>query len=450
MTLREDLERLADAVPAPPVDPSTWARARRARRRDRSIVAAAALLTAVGIGAVLIGVPGTPRAETASTSPVTGVPDRLRPVPPHVLESGTASGRGWEVTDDPAIGVGVAAWVQNARHPVVVGVDGEYHVLRLPGFLGDLWGEATRQDAGLTLSPSGTKVAYAWGDRGIDGVIDRSGLAVMNLETGRLTAYALKGTAGTAVSAIAWSPNEGLIGWEGQQFDAATPDGLSGARPVAGVIDYRLDDVGPSLDVAGLGAVSVDDAGTVVVAATGRLTSISGRQVSTRRFDGPSEPRIAASPRNAVGWSVVGAFNTRSLDYLDQDDRRRRVPLQIPAGTVWDIAPVGWNGYDAIVATREYADDGQVSSHLRAVDTRTGRSRVVGDAEVGGPTSGFLSIATDRIVPRAITVPAGPAPDWPAAGPGVAGIAWRVGLALALVSGLVAAMRRRRHRPPSL
>lgn len=164
--LTDQLRRIAEQAPDLDVAPDTWSRARAARRRDRGLVAGAAVAAVAVVAVVAAGlllVPDTSRPLPTAAA-AAALPDRVRALSPVAL---------------PDLRGGAAAAAYPAAQQTVVllgGPDGAgYRAISLPDRTGP-----------VALSPDGTRLAYAWTDplsqtpAGEDG----TGLGVVDLTTG--------------------------------------------------------------------------------------------------------------------------------------------------------------------------------------------------------------------------------------------------------------------------
>ncbi|MBZ5736326.1 hypothetical protein K8Z61_17685 [Nocardioides sp. TRM66260-LWL] len=465
MSLSEDLERLAEGMPPPALDPTTWRRARRARLRDRVLAAVAVVALLAGtVGLVDVLRPPVP-PEVAdgggALDPTPGLPSRLVGPPSSVVDGPAgASGPGWEVTDHLDVGVAAAAWLADfgsGRIVLVGAADGRYRLVEPPGFVGSAWGPGTLQQAGLALSPDGERLAYAWlSFRGAPGPDTPTvgGVRVLDLRTGRVRSHRIDagGALGVAVRALAWSPDGRRVGWLGQRFDAWTRSGMGPTVAVAGGIGVLgRDDLDAVVVPSDEATVSIEDLGVVVVA---------GREVlRLDPFHRPLPRRPAArpigdgvssgSPAAADGTIVRPQFDARELTLMSRD-RDRELPLGLPNGTSWDVAPLGWVGGQALVQTVEFDDRGRSTGRIRLIDpARPSSSRVVAmiDRVASFPFTGFMSVATNLISPDRPTVDH-PVPEWPGGGAWSAPPAWLATLApagLGLVLGTLVVRRRRRR-----
>ena len=192
--LREELERIADAAPVADVPAGTWARAQRARRRDR---VADARRRGRRRGARSPGwsrwLPGRSAPPVASGAPerarrrcpayVWSVPERLTMQrsdgswSSDRVETDLAVGRGRGRLRDTA--AGCRSWSARRTAPTTSST--------CPGFLGGIAAGQRRASVGLALSPDGRQLAYAWAGPAprSDAVPMPSGIRVVDLELGR-------------------------------------------------------------------------------------------------------------------------------------------------------------------------------------------------------------------------------------------------------------------------
>lgn len=415
--LREELARLADQAPPVHVATDTWARGRRARRRDRWSLAAgaAALLVAGGVASLLTSPPAalTPAAPVEAP----GVPDRLHAVPEWIVQlRDTPTGEmSWapeaDVTSDLAVGTAAAAFAAGdfGRLPVVVtAADGRYLLLDLPGFSdAAVLNTGGDQTSALELSPDGRRLAYAWWDP--TAPLDEpmpAGVRIVDLGTGEIDTVGLEGGNGVDVDMLSWSPGGRWLGWYGTATGSWTPLGRGGGDPVAGRIRADRPVSQPVVVPRGIVAsIAVDDAGTVAfvadqtVVAQGRRT----RLPEARPVYWNAAAFAPGSQLLAVSEQSVG-----TLPLLDTATGARRfVPL--PGDTVGtEVAPLGWTPDGRVVTTRQV--EGEDVARLALADVEGRRWSTVG--EVDPALLSTLSLATDLMVEDRPTVER-PDPDWP-------------------------------------
>lgn len=271
MSLREELERIASAAPTADVSADTWARARRARRRETAGLVTAVVAAALVVAGSLAWLPTRDTVGPADSDSL-GVPDRLYAVPERMSERNNDGA--WmrdEVSSDIAVGTAAAAWVTRDGLPVVVGArDGAYHLLDLPDFAGN--NETFTRGLGnpvVALSPDGRRLAYGYAVFGptADTEPIPSGVRVVDLTSGELREVPVPGAEGTAVSRIEWSPDGRWIAFAGRpqgtwtrysMGTSSSEDGravLGRIAPTAARAEVRripFDEIGIAVDEAGV------------------------------------------------------------------------------------------------------------------------------------------------------------------------------------------------------
>lgn len=327
-TLGEELQRIADRAPVADVPGDTWARARRAGRRDLA-------LTITGVAAVLVLVagavawlPGRADPPVAGTGRL-GVPDQLHAVPEWMTERN--SDGSWtrdEVTDDPTVvGTGAAAWVSYQGPPVVVGAaDGAYHLLDLADFVGNNWSASVGLGSPVVaLSPDGRDLAYGYAVFGPDAASEPipSGVRVVDLRTGQVREIPVPVKEGTVISQIEWSPDGSWLAFTGMPQDTWTAESMGSRGPAI------LGRIPPGSEQAATRAVgndqvplAVDDRGTV-----------QWRNGEAHVWGvGPAQPwALEALGRLADGrWLMrTGTANNDVLSVTDPDTGRRDILIDV-------------------------------------------------------------------------------------------------------------------------
>ncbi len=388
--LREELHRLGDRAPDLSIPADLWSRGRRARARGRALtLAAAAALVAVVAG---IGWALPPTGEVAPADQDRGgVPSYVEAVPGHLQGRDPQDRWTGPVESDLALGTGALAFVTGGGLPVVVTLDGDYHLLDLPGFLGNSLATSTGfsdQPTMLSLSPDGTRLAWAWVE--LPGRTDYtpapSGVRIADLATGEVQEIVLTGERSVAVSSLVWSHDSGRLAWHGASMGQWNESGSSWRGFETGVI-------GPGTRSTRVGTVSRAEYIGIAVDDSGLVTTV-GENGKVAVWDGPT---ISADAAGGDGWGVAprGAtsqwgttlFGGRLGDAprtVSSDGRTRPRPL---APDVFaqgaDTEPLGWIDEDhAVVVARERGGGGILEPHVAIMSVP------------GGPTS------TYRIVTR--------------------------------------------------
>jgi hypothetical protein len=409
--LREQLQRIGEAAPVAAVPGDTWARARRARRRDGLLGAAAAAAVLALLAGTVGGLPGSDRPPVAAGRDG-GVPGHVWAVPERMAAQD--NGDHWtrdEVTSDLAVGPAGAAYVMREGLPVVVGAgDGAYHLLDLPGFLGRGLLERTGLGTalGLALSPDGTQLAYAWSGPAPDSDADPmpSGVRVADLRTGEVRTVRLHGGRGVMVGTIAWSPDSRWLVWSGQLTSYWTATSYTAHGTLAGRIAPGATTSQPvpsPTDSATQYAVSED--GEVAAATTNALVRWTpDRTVRTPVRAGTTVPVWAGFVGERL--TTLRVRDTRFIHELTGAGAGTRFP---PGLTGQRVQPLGWLDGTHLAARTGPPDQPAGDLVLVTVGDHPAYS-VVGGVDDAVPDT--LTVAVDLMAPDRPTVERAE-PDWP-------------------------------------
>lgn len=444
--LRELLRDLGSDHPPVRIDPDTYHRGRRARRRRVALVSAAGAVAVVALGSGIAplvdrDVPGAPAGSLEQPA----MPSRIHAVPER-LASSEEDGYRWHpdvAAPDLAIGTTAAVFPVNMGAVMTVSAeDGSYRGLDLPGFDEDSYSRF--QGAPVALSPDGRRLAYTWNPdvvaaTGPDGYRP-SGVRILDLGTGEVRSRRIKGGYGVHTYAFSWSPDGR---WLAYNLDVTTNRG-GGVHGTRNFRMGRLDtQTWRAVEVRGLPRVdtgpAVSSRGEVVTVGNGTpATWAPGRTPVVRRIEG-GEGTVGASwspdgRRLATGsWeggliglgSVERGLGVRPVDGLDPDG---------------SVRPLGWVGTDDVLLLHGTDDAQQAVTAVPADVRREGGRRLLDLGHHGDPAQ--LSLATDLLDRPTRSYPA---PDWPADPATV--VAWSVvgALGLAVVTaGWGHRLRRRR------
>jgi hypothetical protein len=417
--LREELARLGDTAPVAQVDHDTWQRAGRARRRDRLVVAGSVLAVAL-LGGALTWLPDRvdpPVAESAGG----GVPDHVWAVPSRFAERQLDDGS-WasgEVETDLAIGTGALAFETDGLPVVVDADDGDYHLLELPGFFelqGDSPSSSTGDDAPLSLSPDGRRLAYAWvrfGTASPQAAV-ASGVRVVELETGTVREIPLPSDGGVAVGGFDWSPSSDWLAWVGDDVSEWTRGSSGVTAPVAGLIGPETDASQPLPVLPNNASVSYApaDNGTVSVVGDSRMLVVDGISVERRALRVGDRFSVGASFVDGELYDVRTAGGTRGYS-IHLDPTRERLDFPDRGMASQRVEPVGWIDRRHLVARVSPPNDNlgqEPASELAVIAIGDDPSYdVVGELEADVPQ---VSVATDLMTLEQPTVER-PEPDWP-------------------------------------
>lgn len=421
--LREELERIAAAAPVADVPTGTWARAQRARRRDRVATLAAVAAAVAVVAGLVTWLPGrsAPPVPAGSPGAQAGVPAYVWSVPERLtMQDSDGSWSSDRVETDLAIGRGAVAYVTPLGLPVVVGAgNGAYHLLDLPGFLGaSPLGRGS--EVGLALSPDGHRLAYAWSGPAprSDAVPMPSGIRVVDLDSGDVRTVHLVGGRGIRVSSIGWSPGSTWMVWRGRvtRYWTATSWTARGSATGRVAPGRRTSQEVP--DGRGEPVVGIADDGTVTLLDGRRATSWDGRVLGHRRLPGPSPVNAAAtgpSGRRVAFGATAEADAIASLDTATGRLSTHRYLADLyPEGAL--SRPLGWLDDGllvALVTPVAAADEPAPDPQVVVTTPERGPAstyRIVGRTDPAVP--GNLSVAVDLMTLDRPTV-ARPEPDWP-------------------------------------
>jgi hypothetical protein len=444
--LREELARLGDTAPVARVDPDTWQRAGRARRRDRLVVAGAVLAVALLAGA-LTWLPDRidpPVAAGAGDA----VPDHVH-LPPERMAQRSGDGESWARDDletDLAIGTAAFGFVMEGGLPVVVDADdGDYHLLDLPDFVGSAFSE---YDAPLSLSPDGRRLAYAWVSFAPDPPQNAvsSGVRVVDLQTGTGREIPLPGDRRVLVSGFEWSPSSDWLAWRGNEMNEWTRGSSAVKAPVAGIVGPGTDTSRPLPVLPNNAYVSYApaDNGTVAIVGDSRMLVVDGTSVQRRALQVDDRFTVGATYVDGRLYDVRTADGDRGYS-VHLDPSRERLDFPEGGMTGDRVEVLGWIDSRHLVArvTGPGDDEGQApESELAMIEVGKDPSyRVVGTFDRGVPP---ISVATDLMTLEQPTVER-PEPRWPWSSE-----RWFVTLALAGVAVLLVlrlVFLRQRRRP---
>jgi hypothetical protein len=450
--LRAELDRVAGTAPVADVPAGTWARAQRARRRERAATLAADL-AALAVLAALVG-----RLPGRTAPPVASAPDAGGAVPAYVwsvperltMQRSDGSWSSDRVEEDLAIGRAAVAYVAPGGLPVVVGAgNGAYHLLDLPGFLGAS-PLGSGGEVGLALSPDGHRLAYAWSGPAprSDAVPMPSGIRVVDLDSGDVRTVHLVGGRGNRVSSIGWSPGSTWMVWRGRvtRYWTATSWTARGSATGRVAPGRRTSQEVP--DGRGEPVVGIADDGTVTLLGGRRATSWDGRVLGHRRLPGPSPVNAAAtgpSARRVAFGTTAEADAIASLDTATGRLSTHRYLTDLyPEGAL--SRPLGWLDDGLLVALVTpvgAADEPAPDPQIVVTTPERGPAstyRIVGRTDPAVP--GNLSVAVDLMTLDRPTVER-PEPRWPWSDERKAVVGGLAGLVL--LGGAFGALRWRRR-----
>lgn len=447
--LRDEMERIAATVTPVEIPMDTWARGRRAHRRDvvrRAATTVAVVLAVLGSVLAMLSQPGTREitpADTVAELPVV-LPARIAPLPDHLI-SLTDGGFRWTHgvgETNLAIGPAVAAYVEGDSYlgglVVVITRDGRAHPLVLPGFVGETTGAASATAAATSLallSPDGTRLAWVAGAPAAgreDFSAVPTSVNITDLTNGVTVVTDLRPTltGGQAMlpHRLAWSPDSRWLAWEGREHQQYNASG-SGSR-------------GPST----VGVIRAGESRTRVVPANGELMAVSdsGQVIAWDAAGGVLRPgggadfRIGKQRRTAITLSrpieetdaggllspderllAVGKFvMTDNLPVWRLPSGRftpRRFSSDVYGGPV-SSTPLGWVGNDHLLAAITTSDDPTYGTGTRlALMTARGTPaaessfRLLSEVEVAPESLSLATVGLDVSHPMRDF----PEQDWP-------------------------------------
>lgn len=459
--LREELARISDEAPVVEVPRDTWTRAARARTRDRVLAAGGAVAAIALVAGLVAWLPDRLEAPVAAGGDG-AVPDRIWSVPARMAErEGDPATWSQDLERDLAIGPGAVAFVMEEGLPVVVdAADGDYHLLDLPGFVGNdeflAVSSRTLSERPLALSPDGRRLAYAYAAIGPEAASEPvpTGIRVVDLTSGDVRQIPITGSEGTLVESFSWSPDGRWLTWRGQQHLSWTQFSLGGATPVAGLVGPNADTSTELPTMNGNARVSyaVDDDGTVAVVGDSRVLLVDDTGVERIQLDPDAGFSVAAEYVDGTlhdvrmngttpGYSVHNLSGPKAVTLPDGTPSSAGM---IPEGGLADrdVQPLGWIDEQHLLAevTGPFGDDVErPDSELALIGVGDDPTYdVVGTVDGDVPA---LSVATDLVSLEQPTVER-PEPDWPWTTE-----RWLVTLglaAVALLGGVLLFVRQRR------
>lgn len=438
MSLHDELQRIAETAPVAEVRADTWARARRARTRDRGLVLAAA----VAVVALVAGVGTWQRVSAPPVAAGTGT------VPDHVYAP--PSQQAVALAPDLAVGRASVAFLSDfgtSTRAVVVGArDGRYHRLDLPR-LAVRDGSSAAEPQPIALSPDGTQLAWSFAGRPPRraGEPVSTGIGVTDLRSGTTRTVPFPRAHGILVRTVSWSPDSRWLVWDGQVStrwtarEARFGDEMAAGRIAPGSTTSQPVPAGPA---SSFQAYAVDDEGAVTIATTRGLLRWDG---TGRRLAGvPASAGHPLSVSSAAG-SVTRVGATEGRDAQVTWARLGTTGWQLARTDVGsDLLTVrGWRGRVAVVETDPGSGD-EPTGHLGLLSPPRGAGGTASYEPVGVVDSGVaaLSVATDLMTPDHPTATM-PVPDW-AQQPGTSPWVWALA-ATALLLALVTLLLLRRR-----
>lgn len=424
--LRSALVEIAERAPAATVPDDLWRSARRSRRGH---MAAATVAVLAVVGSV-IGLGASAHRDTAPvTQPAGGgaVPSRVYLVPDRLTGSDERGRPTGPVESDLSVGTSSVAYMTQSGIPVVVTArDGRYHLLDLPGFVGESpTSFATLLGGGLTLSPDGRSLAYAYAD-GYDaaGTPTATGIRVLDLGSGHIRTIELPPFGeGTAIRQIVWSPDSRWLAWMGQVATFWRSGSARFGAEHRGRINpgsaTSQELTGPTDSAT---SIAIDDRGTVAMLATNRLwLAFVGGRVQVRHVHQPGKVLYGDDPpqmtfdtsghRLALATTLPGHQAYLLTTKLHVGVRR----LPPVGGDGASVQPLGWldaaDGPVSVSEVRPHQGDTILDGRIVLTRWGDGRSSTV-VARVDDLINNPVSIAVDLMTVAQPTYDF-PAPDWP-------------------------------------
>ena len=351
--LRDELERIAERAPVVAVSSDLYARARRASARDRTVFLAAVVACLLVIVGLVASRPwaGATGPAPAGSHAEPRMPDRIWAVPEWMTaQDNDGHWSRQQVSDDLGVGVAAAAYLRSGLPVVVSALDGSYHLLDLPDFVGNRWAIVVGlygDSLGFTLSPDGTQLAYSYarfGDEPTSGTTS-TGIRVLDLTTGAIREIPLPGGAGVIATRVRWSPAGTWLAWSGYRTTSWMANGsMTGGSPVTGLIgpEATTSTPLPAVDTHLSGSdLAVDDAGRVTLLTSGRIRRTGPAGASPRPLDPRARVgargvlRTAESARKAVAADPDVTQLTLATDLLAAPTVSRPAPR-------WPWSPDRW------------------------------------------------------------------------------------------------------------